>query len=136
MFSVPAFLVGLLAGLAGFAGLSSRGSGGGGIVLLLIGVALVLSAPRQAVELMNSGGGTIRFPVAVFERGRTVDFANRVSEAIARLPGSRHEERQPIAMPAGNDPREAIGNLNRLRDEGLIDADEYAAKRAEILARL
>ncbi len=33
---------------------------------------------------ITQGGGLIRFPVSVFERGRTLGFADRVSEAIAR----------------------------------------------------
>jgi hypothetical protein len=86
LFSVPAFLVGLMAGLAGFLGLSSPGNTGGGVLLLVLGLLLIISAPRQAIAVMNSGGGVIRFPVAVFERGRTVEFANRVSEALARTP--------------------------------------------------
>jgi hypothetical protein len=135
LFSVPAFLVGLMAGLAGFLGLSSPGNTGGGVLLLVLGLLLIISAPRQAIAVMNSGGGVIRFPVAVFERGRTVEFANRVSEALARTPRHSVALTQAVNATAPN-ARDALANLNRLRDEGLIDAQEYASKRTEILARL
>lgn len=59
---------------------------GFGILLLIVGVVLMIRAPRQPIEVMNSGRGVIRFPVAVFERARTVEFAHRVSEAVARKP--------------------------------------------------
>ena len=53
---------------------------------LLLGLASIIGAPKQAIDVMNSGGGRISFPVSVFERDRTVEFANRVSEALAGTP--------------------------------------------------
>ena len=38
--------------------------------------------------------------------------------------------------PAGDDPADRLATLRQLRDQGLITAAEYEAKRAEILSRL
>jgi len=40
------------------------------------------------------------------------------------------------ASPPPTDPAAALGRLTDLRDRGVITAEEYAAKRAEILARI
>jgi hypothetical protein len=134
-FNVLSVFVGALAFIVGWVGLSSPGNAAVGLILLIGGVLLVLAAPKQAIEVMNSGGGTIRFPVSVFERGRTVEFSNRVSEAVARRPGVQKETSQ--GQPAARiDPSDAMQHLNRLREQGLITEAEYETKRTEILARL
>lgn len=131
--NIVALLLGGLAIMGGFSALSTSPNTGGGIGLIIIGALLLLAVPRQAIEVMNSGGGVISFPVSVFERGKTVDFANRVSEALARGSGAD----QPIVPPDRDpDAGEALRSLTRLRDDGLITEDEFSAKRADILARL
>lgn len=140
-FNVVGFLVGALALLVGFAGLSSSVSASSnaplGITMVVIGALLIVGSPRQAIEVMNSGGGAIRFPVSVFERSRTIDFANRVSEAVAHT-----TSRPAVASPTqaviapGPDPGDALRLLTQMRDQGLVSEGEYADKRAEILARL
>lgn len=109
-----------------------------GGLLIVLGATVIVGAPKQAVEVMNSGGGVIRFPVSLFDRSRTMDFANRVSEAVARTSRGAQTSLQPMpaAVDAQGGPSEALGQLENLRGQGLISSDEYAAKRAEILARL
>jgi hypothetical protein len=136
-FDVASVLFGILGILFGLTALSAPNGALLGLVILLLGLVLILGAPKQAIEVMNSGGGVIRFPVSVFERGRTVEFANRVSEAVA---GTTMRGGQTMAGPvprgAGGGPSEALRHLQQLRDQGLVNENEYVAKRAEILARL
>lgn len=108
-----------------------------GLLLVLLGLAVIVGAPKQAIEVMNSGGGVILFPVSVFERSRTLEFAGRVSEAIARSSqGGRAAEEPSPPHAAGSDPSRALRDLQRLRDQGLVTESEYRSKRAEILSRL
>jgi Short C-terminal domain len=130
--NIVALVLGVLALLIGF-GASTSGPPVA-VALLVIGVLLLLAVPRQAIEVMNSGGGTIAFPVSVFERGKTVEFANRVSEVLARKPSSAGQPQS--APPSGSDANDALRNLTRLREDGLVTDEEFTAKRAEILARL
>lgn len=109
-----------------------------GLLLLILGVFTIIGAPKQAIEVMNSGGGVIRFPVSLLERSRTVEFANLVSEAVAR-PTTRGGVVTSVLvapMPPAADPSDLLRQLNRLREQGLINEAEYTAKRGEILARL
>lgn len=133
-------LIGALLGIVGFflgIGVTATPRMEGlGVVLIVIGLLLMIRAPRQAIEVMNSGGGTIRFPVSVFERSRTVEFAHRVSEAVARRPAPRQAPAAPIPAPSASSPSEAMTHLNRMREQGLVTDAEYAAKRAQILERL
>ena len=136
-FNVGGVIVGVLAVLAGFGALSVPNAASLGIVLILLGAAAIAGAPRQFVEVMNSGGGTIKFPVSVFERGRTLEFASRVSEAIARSPkGGRASDGYARPAPAQSDPTGALRQLEQLRNQGLITDAEFDAKRQEVLNRL
>jgi len=133
-FNLLAFVAGGLAALLGIWTVANSANTGGGVAWIIIGLLVLLAAPRQAIEVMNSGGGTVRFPVSVFERGKAVDFANVVSEAVARGPKASEPERSQ--GPSEADPSDALRRLTRLRDEGLLTDEEFAAKRAELLARL
>jgi hypothetical protein len=136
-FDVLGVIFGVFALLVGLAALSIPDARALGILLALVGLGTIAGAPKQYVEVMNSGGGTIRFPVSVFERGRTLEFANRVSEAIAGsargMRPSREYARPAVASP---DPTGALQQLERLRSQGLITDAEFAAKRLDILNRL
>ena len=85
-FDVLGLIFGAFALLVGLGALSVPNARGLAVLLTLLGAGAIAGAPKQFVEVMNSGGGTIRFPVSVFERGRTLEFASRVSSAIARAP--------------------------------------------------
>lgn len=135
-FSIAAVAFGGIAILVGLGGLSARGAAGFGVLLILLGLLSLIDALKQAVEVTNSGGGKISFPVSVFERSRTVDFANRVSEALARTPASRQAEVSTASGVPTVDPSDALRNLTRLRDDGLITDAEYQEKRSAILSRL
>ena len=133
-FNLLAFVVGGLAGLLGIWTLSNSANTAGGVAWVILGLLIVLASPRQAIEVMNSGGGTVRFPVSVFERSKAIGFANRVSEAVARRPEAAASMNSRHA--SDTDPSDALRRLSRLRDEGLITEAEFAAKRTELLARL
>ena len=135
-FDVLGVLFGVVGVVFGAAALSIPGVAPLGLVLLLLGLAVIIGAPKQAIEVMNSGGGLIRFPVSVFERGRTVEFANRVSEAVART-STRGVSPAPATpgLPSGT-AADSLRHLQDLRDQGLITDSEYTAKRSEILSRL
>jgi hypothetical protein len=139
-FNFLGVIFGLLGLLVGIAALQLPSASVFGLLLILIALGMIAGAPKQAIEVTNSGGGHIRFPVSFFERGRTLDFASGVSEAIARTPTSRGpsggQSRGPIEETEANDPSDALRKLQRLRDQGLITEYEYADKRADILRRL
>ncbi|MFZ5855107.1 MAG: SHOCT domain-containing protein [Chloroflexota bacterium] len=137
-FDILGVLIGGLGVLVGFVALAAPSIAIFGVLLVVIGLLLILGAPKQAIEVMNSGGGTIPFRVSVLERSRTVEFANLVSEAIARSTARGSQAAgSPILQPArGSDPTEALGQLSRMRELGLVTEAEYETKRAEILGRL
>ena len=136
-FNVGGVIVGVFALLVGLGALSVPNAGGLGVLLILLGAGAIAGAPRQFVEVMNSGGGTIKFPVSVFERGRTLEFASRVSEAIARSPkGGRASDGYARPASAPSDPTGALRQLEQLRSQGLITDTEFAAKRQDVLNRL
>jgi hypothetical protein len=64
-----------------------------------------------------------------------VEFANRVSEALART-GDRGSEPTAAQSPPPGTAGDSLRRLQDLRDQGLITEGEYSAKRSEILARL
>jgi hypothetical protein len=135
-FNIAGVITGALALLIGLAALSLHGAEFFGIILILLGGYAIVGAPKQAIEVMNSGGGLILFPVSVLERKRTLEFAGDVSEAMARPSFGGRTPPPQAQSPEPVDARGALRNLEQLRSEGLITADEYAAKRAEILQRL
>ena len=136
-FDILGVIFGAVALLVGVASITFPGGQILAVVLILLGAAAIAGAPKQFVEVMNSGGGTITFPVSVFERGRTLEFASRVSEAIARssrgAPSARGVER-PVAGSA--DATGALRQLDQLRTQGLITEAEFTAKRQDVLNRL
>lgn len=137
-FDILAVLIGGFGILVGLVALAAPSIAILGVLLVVIGVLLILGAPKQAIEVMNSGGGTIPFHVSVLQRARTVEFANLVSEAIARSTARGGSiAASPVLQPArGSDPTEALGQLSRMRELGLVTEAEYEGKRADILARL
>jgi hypothetical protein len=138
-FDIAGVLFGLLGVFVGIAALALPSAAVLGVILIVVGLAAIIGSPKQAIQVMNSGGGLIKFPVSVLERSRTVEFANQMAEAVARTTGgARYASAAPHAL-AGSpiaDPTEAMQHLSRLREQGLITDGEYAAKRTEILARL
>jgi len=136
-FDVLGVLFGVIGVLFGIGAFFIPGVSLLGLLLALLGLAVIIGAPKQAIEVMNSGGGQISFPVSVFERDRTVEFANRVSEALART-STRANSTAPVApqqAPSGA-TADALRNLQALHDQGLITDGEFDAKRGEILGRL
>ncbi len=136
-FDVLGVLIGAIAALFGVGAFFIPGVGLLGLLLALFGLGVIIGAPKQAIDVMNSGGGRISFPVSVFERDRTVEFANRVAEALAQT-SSRASGTAPVAtQPARSGATaDALRNLQALHDQGLITDGEFGAKRAEILGRL
>lgn len=135
-FSVGGAVLGTLAILIGVGALGLPGAGFLGVLLLILGLPMVIGSPQQAIEVMNSGGGVITFPVSVFERRRTLEFAGQVSEAMARSTRGRPAA-PPASAPAERaDSRRALRDIEQLRADRLITEEEFAEKRAEILKRL
>jgi hypothetical protein len=136
-FDILGVIFGAVALLVGVAAVSYPGVQILAVVLILLGAAAIAGAPKQHIEIMNSGGGTMTFPVSVFERGRTLEFANHVSEAIARSSRgalSARDVEQPVAAPT--DATGALRQLDQLRTQGLITEAEFTAKRQDVLNRL
>jgi hypothetical protein len=136
-FDVLGVIFGAVALLVGIAGVSYPGVQVVAVVSILLGAAAIIGAPKQHIEIMNSGGGTITFPVSVFERGRTLEFANRVSEAIARSSRGALSARDVERPGRGStDATGALRQLDQLRTQGLITEAEFATKRQDVLNRL
>jgi hypothetical protein len=89
-------------------------------------------------QITNTGGGNIRFPVSFFDRGRIIEFTNNVSATLAQMNIYDRSPNfaTPAALPSQPNVTEAMTNLNRLHEQGLISDAEFAAKRTEILGRL
>jgi hypothetical protein len=135
-FHVAGVIIGLLGLTLGSYVLTLRRLEVLGILVVLLSLNAILNAPRQGIEVLNSGGGAINFPVSVFERRRTLEFADSVSEAIARPARSQGSPPPQSAAIQPSDPAAALRELERLRVDRLITDDEYGQKRAEILRRL
>jgi hypothetical protein len=136
-FDILGVIFGAAALLVGVSALSISGAQSLAVVLILLGAGAMAGAPKQFVEVMNSGGGTIKFPVSVFERGRTLEFASRVSEAIARSSrGARRNRDVDRPVASSTDATGALRQLDQLRTQGLITEAEFAAKRRDVLKRL
>jgi Short C-terminal domain len=137
-FDLLGVIVGVFGVLFGIGFMAVPGVSILGLLLALFGLALIVGAPKQTIDVMNSGGGQISFRVSVFDRARTVEFANRVSQALARTSSRASAGALPAAGPSApsGTSADALRNLQALRDQGLITDAEFATKRAEILARL
>lgn len=135
-YSVAAFLIGaflLLAGLSSFG--SQSGSVGAVVVLLILGVVGILAAFKNAIQITNSGGDRIRHGVSVLDRAAAETFVQQVNTIIAT------HAHQPVVVASGNPSRapsssEALSELQVLRDKGHVTAEEYEAKRREIISRI
>jgi hypothetical protein len=134
-FSVIGAFVAIVLFFLGVSLLNQPRSSAFGVVLIVLSLLLATNTPRQAIQVMNSGGGAIQFPVSVFERSRTVAFAHAVSEVLARRDVAVSPP-EALAAPPAADPASAMAQLNSLRTQGLISEDEFAAKRAQILDRI
>jgi hypothetical protein len=102
-----------------------------GLILLIAAILLVAASPQLAIEIMNSGGGTIQFPVSVLERSRALEFANAVSRLLAAEPESHQLAQKTQSNAVG-----ALRELESLLSEGLITQAEYDSKRADVLNRV
>lgn len=138
-FDILGVLVGGLALLIGLGTVGLDAARVFSFLLILLGGSFVINAPKQWVEIMNSGGGAVRFPVSLFERGRTLEFAGRVSETIARTPRGQGGGVAASSAPGGSqhaDPTAALRQLDQLRSQGLITGAEFDAKRQAIIDRM
>lgn len=136
-FDVLGVVFGLAGVLFGLVAAAIPGVGILGVFLILLGIASIIAAPKQSIEVMNSGGGLIPFRVSVLERGKTLEFANRVAEAIARNSKDGTSTNPAIASNTDRlDAGAALRHLMDLQQQGLITEDEYTVKRGEILGRL
>lgn len=73
----------------------------------------------------------------VEELGRAAEQAERLLRQAARDVADLVGDPRPGARPAGGASAvELIRDLGRLRDEGLISEEEFAAKKADLLRRI
>jgi hypothetical protein len=138
-FNIGGLILGVIGLLIGIVALKVPGAEILGVVLIAASGSVIVGAPKQAIQVMNSGGGSFPFPVSFFERDQTMEFAARVSEAIARQGRASRDERAVTPPPPpfpDSDARATLRRLEELRAEGLITNEEYAGKRAEVLSRL
>lgn len=113
------------------------GIGGRNAVVIILGVLALLASFRAEIAITNSGGGQIGHAVGYFGRSAASAFVQQVNSAIAT-----HAHQAPTVVSAPVTDRQApsasdaLSELARLRDAGHLNADEYEAKRREIIGRL
>lgn len=113
------------------------GLGQANVVVMFLGVLALAAAFRAEISVTNSGGQRTGHGVAFLDRASAATFAQQVNTAIAT-----HSHREAIVAPPviaplqGTTASEALAELARLRDAGHVSADEYEAKRREIVSRL
>jgi len=123
-------IVGLLFLLGG---LQSRNA-----LAIVIGLIALAASFNAQIFITNSGGGQIGHNVAFFARGAADAFVREVNSAIAT-----YAHQAPVVVAAAQAPApvatslsDTLAELTRLRDAGHLTAEEYEAKRREVIARL
>jgi len=116
------------------------------VLLRLIAVPLLRRRFRDALgsrRVQIVAGRATPFAHAAESPASTVDVQQilaQVSEALERGGGDVVVRNMRFGMPDGpgddTDPAERLAQLKQLYDSGLISAEDYASKKAEILARL
>jgi hypothetical protein len=96
---------------------------------------LVARQLRRRMEALGLSGGTHR-PGRPDARGGLGDLIARVQEAAQRGEAGVSVRRSSPDEPDGGDIAARLARLKALRDQGLITAQDYEAKKAEILAGL
>ncbi|MDF2578478.1 MAG: hypothetical protein K0S49_57 [Microbacterium sp.] len=104
---------------------------------------------RSISSVTTSRDGMMNSKVSVITSGNTVDFrvshkeAETVKATLIQLIGGTHPAQQapaaPVAAPAPQPSADVSAQLQQLaalRDAGVLTEEEFAAKKAEILARL
>jgi len=125
---------------------------GGTVLLSLLGLrasasggtATASAAPRNvppeveaAARKLHSSGQTIHAIKLVREAsGMGLKEAKDWVETLPHRPPSPATDAPATASPGVRAPADRLRELERLRDAALITADEYEAKRAEILKEL
>jgi hypothetical protein len=113
------------------------GVGAKEVVTIVIGLLALLAAFRAEISVTNSGGGRTGHGVAFLDRSAAAAFAQQVNTAIATHSHAGLAGSVPaISAPSRSRASEVLDELADLRDAGHITAEEYEAKRREILARL
>ena len=128
-YSVFWLLVGLVLLLAGIQGRN--------VLAIILGILALGAAFRAEISVVNSGGQRTGHGVSFFDRSAASAFAQQVSTAIATHGNQGQVIAQPAIVPAvGTSAGDALAELGRLRDAGHVTAEEYDAKRKEIISRL
>ncbi len=134
------WIIGLLEGaVLGFFGLGAVAIPEGtllGIPLMIGAVLIFVAAFACEIKITNNGGESITTQIAYFDRKAATAFVQEVSNVLISFTSQPSTEAtQPPATVRGS-PADALIQLARLKDDGLISADEFEAKRREILGRL
>ena len=125
-YSAFAFLLGVI--------LLISGAASPNVLAIFIGVILLLAAFRNNIQVTNSGGDRIRHAVSILDRSAAEAFVQRVNTVIAT---HAHGVGAPApSVAARSSAGEALAELQDLRDAGHLTAEEFDAKRREIIGRL
>jgi hypothetical protein len=96
--------------------------------------ALSLSKKLTGERLEVSYSGT-KAEITKMQHGQA-DAIVRAFHAVKREALASSAPPQPVTTSTAPDPAEQIQKLGQLRDQGLITAEEFEAKKADILARM
>jgi hypothetical protein len=101
--------------------------------------------PLTTINSVSTRSGLVVGEMRVFTYGNEVligsienddlaEFAAALREKIARLKAPR--DTAPAPQPSGPDALDQLARLAQLRDAGVVTAEEFEAKKAELLRRL
>ena len=95
--------------------------------------------PIRAISSVQAKKSGFRTNVTVFASGNTIDFrlghdeAQRFKDAVMRLVLQPTPQASSSSDRSTSDPADQIRRLAELRDDGLITAEEFEAKKRQIL---
>jgi hypothetical protein len=101
---------------------------------LALGMLTLVASIRTAIAVTNTAGERLELPVTLLERGKAIAFADAVTDAIATYAPGSSADPPASAQPPPRSSEERLLELSRLRDAGLLTADEYEAKRRDVIA--
>jgi hypothetical protein len=105
-------------------------------ISLALGMLALVASIRTAIAVTNTAGERLELPVTLLERGKAIAFADAVTDVIATYAHGASADPPPSAQTPARSSEERLLELSRLRDAGLLTAEEYEAKRRDVIAGL
>lgn len=122
-FHMGSFLFGLVFIIAGFATLSN--SAAVGIILLLIGLAMIANMMTSELNFVNQAGGKNSVTVSILEKGKLARLSQSIQERVfADMEGIRHQESMNMQQQ-----QFTVQTQQALLQQQMLDAQRAAAQQ-------